>query len=253
MRRPLRALLPLCLTIAACANATTPSGTDPFERVTWILDTASVEALLGEPAPDARVTIRFDGGEAGGTAACNIYGGTYTTDGGAMSIVVGSMTEMACEEPLMALEAAFVEALGSIDAFAVDGDVLTLEGGATPLRFAAEQPLPLEGTSWRLDGLAAGTDAVTSSLADTTVTAAFTDGRVEGSTGCNEYGGAYEIDGDAIAITDVAQTQIACDDEVMAQESTFIDGLLRAASFDVDGSTLILRDADGEFVLSFVA
>ncbi|HEX6843707.1 MAG TPA: META domain-containing protein [Actinomycetota bacterium] len=245
----------LMLILAACAEPAPPGdGADLVGR-TWILDPSSVAALLAEAPADARATIRFDDGEVGGTAACNLFGGTYTLgEGDAIAIAVGAMTEMACEEPLMALEAAFVEALGEVRSFRVDGDVLTLDGDGVTMSFDAERPLPLEGTAWRLDGIAAGGDAVSSTLAGTKVTARFAaDGTVVGRGGCNEYGGAYTVDGAAIAITDVVQTMMACEDDVMAQEAAFFDGLARAASFAIEGSTLSLSDTGGRFLLSFVA
>jgi heat shock protein HslJ len=253
--RPAIATISLLIVLSACAEATSPGhGGDGLEGRTWILDATSVAALVDDAPADARVTIRFDDGEVGGSAGCNLYGGTYTRgEGDAIAIEVGSMTEMACDEPLMALDTAFVGALGEVAAYRLDDDALTLDGGDDTLTFDAEQPLPLEGTAWRLDGLAAGNDAVTSTIAGTEVTARFEDGQVTGSGGCNEYGGTYTVNRDEIAIAELASTLIACDGAVMDQEAAFLDGLERAASFAVEGSTLSLSDADGRFLLSFVA
>ncbi|HEU4354600.1 MAG TPA: META domain-containing protein [Actinomycetota bacterium] len=253
----IRSLIPLALllSLVACGEEARPTGNGDLEDVTWILDRASIDALVEGAPEETRATIRFERGEVGGVAACNQYGGTYEADdGGAIAISVGSMTEMACAEPLMTLESAFVDALGRVSSYRFEGEDLVLEGGGPALRFSAERALPLEGTAWRLDGIGSGGDTVSSILAGTEVNATFDDtGRVGGFGGCNHYGGAYETDGEVLTISDVASTQIGCAADVAEQEGAFLEALGRTASFEVQGSVLTLLDDDGGFLLSFVA
>jgi heat shock protein HslJ len=254
----IRSLIPLALvlSLAACLDQAPPAGGGgDLERTTWILDRATIDALVDGAPAETRATIRFEDGEVGGVAACNHYGGTYELgDGGAIAISVNSMTEMACAEPLMALETAIVDALGRVDAYRVTRDELVLEGDGPSMAFAAERSLPLEGTAWRLDGIASGGDTVSSVLAGTEVTATFdATGHVGGSGGCNEYGGSYETDGREITFGEIASTLIGCPPDVSEQEGAFLDALGRAASFDIQGSVLTLLDEDGRFLLSFVA
>jgi heat shock protein HslJ len=254
--RPTLTIAIAALLLAACADE--PSAPGPhrqLEGVTWILDASSVDALEPDAPDDARATLRLEAGQAGGTAACNLYGGTYELgDDGTVSIHVQGMTEMACDEPVMALEAAFVDALGHVSSYRFETEDLVLEGGGPALRFSAERALPLEGTPWRLDGIGSGGDTVSSVLAGTEVTAIFDGtGRVRGFGGCNEYGGGYETDGEALTIADVASTQIGCAADVAEQEGAYLDALGRTASFDIEGSVLSLLDDDGGFLLSFVA
>jgi heat shock protein HslJ len=160
---------------------------------------------------------------------------------------------MACDEPVMALEAAFVAALGRVASYRFDGADLLLEGGVAALRFSAERALPLEGTAWRLDGIGGEGGTVSSVLAGTEVTATFdTEGRLAGSGGCNGYGAPYEVDADAIVVGEIEATAIACEQDVMAQEAAFFDALDRAATFGIEGRTLTLLDPSGAFLLSFV-
>jgi heat shock protein HslJ len=242
--------------LAGCADeqASGPGTGGGLEGVVWILDDASAVTLGAPPTSMARATIRFDGDEVGGTAFCNHYGGTYEAQGDALSIEVGFMTEMACEEPSMSLEPAFVAALGEVDGYALrDGTLALSRPDTLALVFDAERPLPLVGTAWRLDGVAAGGGAVSSTVSGIEVTATFDpDGRLTGTAGCNGYGAAYTVDGDAIAIGPPDRTDMLCGPDVMAQEVVFFDGLSRAASFGVQGSSLTLLDADGAFLLSFV-
>ena len=106
---------------------------------------------------------------------------------------------------------------------------------------------PLEGTSWRLmtlggSGLIPGTE----------ITLAFEGGQARGSSGCNTYGGSYEVDGDKITMTDLYMTEMACLDPegVMDQELDYLELLRDAQAFQVDEGELVI-EAAGDEVLIF--
>ncbi|MGZ8597957.1 MAG: META domain-containing protein [Actinomycetota bacterium] len=252
--------------MTGCADdGSSGDGGDPAASVagvTWILEAASTEALVDEVVPaNARVTIRFeDDGTVSGSAGCNNYAGSYTTSAdGTISIEAGGMTMMACEEPLMRLDAAYVTSLSEVTEFEVvdDGAGLVLSGAETPLSFTAEQPVPLEGTAWRVDGIAIGNDAVSSTIAGADADLVFDAGVVSGSTGCNTLNGSYSTDGDpsagAIAFSGIATTKMACEPDVAEQEQAILTALDTAASYTIAGSTMTLSGADDSFLLSLVA
>lgn len=257
-RRRLVAVVSIGLALSGCADAGTSAGTggglDTLEGITWILDHDSAVALGDDPG-EARATIRFEGGEVGGVAFCNHYGGEYTSDGDAMTITVGAMTEMACEEPLMTLEPAFVAALGEVTGVSVEGDRMTLSGGEVELAFDAEQPLPLVGTEWRLDGLASG-DAVTSTIGGTEATLILReDGQATGNGSCNRYGASYETEEAELTFGELMSTLMACEEPpgVMDQESAFLSALGATRTYEIQGSTLSLFGEGGAFLASLVA
>jgi heat shock protein HslJ len=185
-------VLPLVpLVLLSCASGggdgeSSPAGS--LGGVTWVLDSASMGSLVETVPSDARVDLRFDGERANGRAACNSYGGPYAVDGEKLSFGSFAVTLMACEPPLMDLESAYLTALGSVDGYqvAAGGRGLVLTGGNVALTFVAEEPvtpLPLTGTTWRLTTIATGTDAVSSTIAGTEVTAVFgDDGRCRAPT-----------------------------------------------------------------------
>ena len=82
------------------------------------------------------ITASFDeGGALSGSAGCNTYNSTYTTDGGTIEIAEPSSTRMACPEPegVMDQEAAYLAALPTVVGFRVERGVLELlnaEGSA---------------------------------------------------------------------------------------------------------------------------
>lgn len=120
------------LVAAGCALA---PGRSAALDGTWHLTTG---AHHGEPVPivaPGSVTLTIDGPEIGGRAACNIYGGAIDIDNGRITISALSMTEMACEEELMASEAAYLAALGAVGTAERTGDGLVLAGPDVELRF----------------------------------------------------------------------------------------------------------------------
>ena len=81
------------------------------------------------------VTARFGAdGNISGSGGCNTYSGSCTVDGG--SITIGSLasTEMACPEPQMAVETAYLAALGKATAWTIDSEgKLSLTGADAKL------------------------------------------------------------------------------------------------------------------------
>jgi heat shock protein HslJ len=106
---------------------------------------------------------------------------------------------------------------------------------------------PLEDIKWSLVsyGEPGNVKAV---LPDTEPTARF-DGEtkeVRGSGGCNTYFGTYKVDGNDLAIIEpFAVTEMWCGDEKGAQESEYLDILLAAESFEIEGDTLTIYSGDG--------
>jgi heat shock protein HslJ len=107
----------------------------------------------------------------------------------------------------------------------------------------------LAGTAWILTAL---NDA--EPLPDTTITASFdADGTLNGTDGCNRYGAVYEVDGNNISITLGPSTLMACPEPIMNQATEYLTALEAAATYQIQGEVLELRDADGAVVASFSA
>jgi heat shock protein HslJ len=84
----------------------------------------------------SEITATFaDDGTLSGSAGCNTYDASYTTDGDTIEIDAPSSTKMACPEPegVMDQEAAYLAALPTAATFRVNGGLLELlsaEGSA---------------------------------------------------------------------------------------------------------------------------
>jgi heat shock protein HslJ len=107
----------------------------------------------------------------------------------------------------------------------------------------------LEGTTWILSSFDGQPP-----LPGSTITAIFeSDGKMGGSSGCNSYGASYRTSGDGLTISDPFSTMMACEPDLMEQETDFLSALTATASFVISGETLTLKDAAGASRLVFQA
>jgi heat shock protein HslJ len=107
---------------------------------------------------------------------------------------------------------------------------------------------PLNGTSWTL--LVYGK---TQPIPGTTFTAIFKGGKINGSSGCNSYGGSYQVSGDKITVSELGMTLMACPDPagLMDQEAHLLDAMGKAQTFQLANGQLEIFALDGE-MLTFV-
>ena len=76
------------------------------------------------------------------------------------------------------------------------------------------------------------------------------EGTISGFSGCNNFSGLYELDGENIKIQSLASTEMAClDSRMMEQESQFMS-LLQSVSFAKirDGKYLELSNSKGQLI-----
>ena len=231
-----------------------------LQGVRWVL--VSYLNAAGETVTalaDREVTAEFGpDGRVAGNGGCNRYFASYTVDGGNLTIGQAGSTMMACEPvEIMNQEAAFLAALGSAAAWHVEGEQLHILNAAdeTIILFQASQPASLTGTTWTATNYNNGRQAVVSLVADTTITATFSeDGQLNGSAGCNNFMTSYTLDGQNMTIQPAATTRKMCPGEgVMEQETLFLTALTTAATWSISGNELELRTADGALVAHFVA
>jgi heat shock protein HslJ len=123
--------------------------------------------------------------------------------------------------------------------------LLVLGAGCSP--GSSQQP-PLDGTTWTLTAWAEP-DPIPDSAP---ITAEFADGRVAGSAGVNRYNAAVTSGTDgSFSIDQAVTTKMAGPPEAMAAESAYLRRLQAATSYEIDGGTLVINDADGESSLTF--
>jgi heat shock protein HslJ len=102
-----------------------------------VLDTTSLDHLVAKVPPDLHIDLRLDGDQASGSSGCNTYGASFQAIGGSISFGPIRSTAMACENQVMAVEAAYLRALEGTTNYQVGGPTLHLTGGAADLTFTA--------------------------------------------------------------------------------------------------------------------
>jgi heat shock protein HslJ len=248
-------LIPILLIAGCTGQAPEPrlSGTG-WTLTGYVHDGTSVQALS-----TTKVTLDFGKeGQITGTAGCNRYFASCEVKGTTIIIGQAGSTMMYCGEPgVMDQESTYLTLLGQAKTVVVEGDRLSIadEKGSTLLSFAKTvppAPEPLVGTNWTLASFHTA-DAVSSVIADTTITAVFgADGSVSGSAGCNRYFAQYNSTGTSLSIGPAGSTKMACGTPgVMQQESTYLSLLGQVKTYTIKGERLTLADAKGTPVLTF--
>ncbi|NIM96018.1 MAG: META domain-containing protein [Anaerolineales bacterium] len=241
----LLAIVIITLMLSAC------SGRKTLTDTMWELTSLNEEDALEETT----VTAFFnEDGTLTGSSGCNQYSTTYVVDGDEINIAPAAVTLMACPEPIMEQETAYLMALTSATNFKIRGDTLRLSDDEGVLaEFQAIEPKTIEGSSWDVISYNNGKGGVVSVIIDTEITADFDEeGRISGSAGCNRYTGSYEVDDENITIpSDFGTTRMACDDPIMEQEQAYLEALSTAATYSIVLDQMEFRTEDGALAVMF--
>lgn len=103
---------------AACASIAPPMQAN-LAGTRW-----AVQTIDGQPAGAIRApTVAFGTDRRiSGSASCNSYFGSYSTNDGDIDVRSIGRTEMACEQPLMRQEEAFIATLDAVTRYVVETD-----------------------------------------------------------------------------------------------------------------------------------
>jgi heat shock protein HslJ len=90
-------------------------------------------------------------------------------------------------------------------------------------------------------------------IRDTQITLSFGEGSLEGSTGCNTYGGSYTATENNMRLSDLYWTEMGClePEGILDQEMSYLNALNTVASYWVDADRLELYDEAGTQILVF--
>ena len=251
MLRPITAALAALLVVACggTSGTTVPSGPPAALEPDgpWELVEGTVGGQPLGLIEDARVTLNVDGSNVSGQAACNQYFGELAIESGRVSTDGFGQTEMACAEPVMALEAAYLSALAKIESAHMDGPVMVLTAPGVELRFERLQPPPtasIVGTLWQLESLVDG-DSVSSAAGPPATLLLQADGALRGSTGCRTLTGHYMERGDEIWANEFGADGECPPGAARAQDNHIVGVLGDGFRAAVDGQQLILGKDDG--------
>ncbi|MFY0618295.1 YbaY family lipoprotein [Shimia sp.] len=80
-----------------------------------------------------------------------------------------------------------------------------------------------------------------------------TDGRVSGTSGCNQFTGSYTQSGEVLSFGNMAVTRMACIGNLGAQETAFFDALSKVSGVGLRAGQTVLVDHDGAVVMQLAA
>lgn len=251
MRQATITLLALAGLLAACgAGQAAPSvpAASPGDVVgTWVLTGGTIDGDNAPVLADHRITMTITGSTIGGTAACNSYGGEITMGADGLHLDNLGQTDMACEDPAMAAEAAYMAALVRVREIVRDGHELVARGDGVELRFAALPPPPtadLVGTTWVLDTMLVG-DVAASPMGEPATLELSEDGTFTGSTGCRTFSGDWVEQGDQIQAPSWGMDQTTCPPELSAQDDHVVSVIGDGFIPTIEGDLLTLMDPGG--------
>ena len=202
-----------------------------------------------------QVQLTFDGTNLSATAGCNQLASGYSLDGDVLLVDAMATTQMACTPASLMDQDTWLSALlTSRPTVALDGDTLTLTSDDTVVtledREVAQPDVPLEGTTWNVEGLISG-DAVSSVPASGRAPSpVLADGSVSVDTGCNRGTGGYELGDGEITFGPLATTRAACTDPAAAEtERIVLATLTGTATYDIEADVLTIQSGSEGLVL----
>jgi heat shock protein HslJ len=206
-----------------------------------------------------QVQLTFDGANIGATAGCNQLSSGWTLEGTVLVVPAMAMTQMACTPATLMDQDTWLSALlTSRPSVALDGDTLTLTSDGTVVtlqdREVTDPDVPLEGTTWNVEGLISG-DAVSTVPAGGRVPSlVLEDGTVTVDTGCNRGSGSYELGDGQITFGPLATTRAACTDPAAAEaERIVLTTLTGTATYDIEADVLTLQTGSEGLMLRAAA
>lgn len=240
------------IVLAGCGSSAAPATPSASETVepggAWQLASATVDGQALELLDDHPVTAVIDASSIGGRSACNQYGGRIEVAGA--GIVIGNLggTEMACgPDAVMALEQAYLVALGRVRAIEVLDGQLALRGEGVDLRFdrLPEPPVAeLVDTTWVLETVFVG-DVASPPAGDEATLELRSDGTFSGSTGCRTFSGRWVEFGAQIDAPELRMGETECAAELAEQDSHVVSVIGDGFVPSVEGDLLTLLDPGG--------
>lgn len=209
----------------------------------WKLQSGTNQGQAIPIVPTAAITLKINGTQVGGQAACNSYGGKLQVNGASITISELIQTEMACVDArAMASEAAYLAALAVVNAAARAGNSLVLSGPQVELQFALVPPVPdaaLIGPVWVLESLIDG-DAVSSTAGQQATLQLLPDGKLAASTGCRKVTGSYRVSGTHVDVTLDPFDAIGCANDVGDQDARVLAVLGGGFEVAIEGEAMTL-------------
>ena len=209
---------------------------------------------LVEPLRGSTLTVSLlPQGRLEGETGCGTYIGGYTVDGQSIRLGVISKGPDPCGPRRTDEAFAFTQALAVATSWAASSAGLELLDANGQVRVAMVRPggESLAG-DWVVQRYALSGGRLREALEGSEATISLgRDGQVAGSTGCRIFAGEYEAETDRLIIA-IDVVGLPCEGEERRQDRRLRAVFDAAVRWTRDGSSILLRDADGELLAELV-
>jgi heat shock protein HslJ len=249
----------VALVVGACTATPNDSTEDTgsggiIEGTHWVLRSMDVDGSLTIVPDTLYADADFGALRVEGFSGCNGYNAVALTNGRSIRVSHwGPSTLMSCGEEADAFEARYRELLSESRYFTAREGTLRIFGPQLQslLIFDAAPRNPLLGV-WNVASYESAPNSQSAPLEGTQLSATFGLFRVSGSGGCNTYDGTYGTNGSIFGIGRLATTLLACPDDVMAQETAFLEALQGFGQIQQRAQAVNLLSFDGQLVVALV-
>lgn len=212
------------------------------------------DAANPQPVPQGLIiTAQFgEDGMVNGSAGCNNYTAGYMIEGDTITIQTPASTMMMCPSGMQE-ESIYLASLSQAQSYRINGANLTITLADGQVLIFTSLNLPLEKTLWTLVNVEGQPLP-----AELTLTAFFEPdpavsgtGTISGNSGCNQFGGSYQITDNSLSVSELFTTMMACEESAMDVETAYIQALSTSQTFAITGMNLVVSSEQG--VLTFSA
>ncbi len=266
-RSAANALLALLMTAAvpnAAASAPAMALAATFEGQSWQLVGYQTATGFLAADPTTPTQFQFSAGQFASTGGCYPLAGTYVVTDTGLTIGTRPTTPAVCAASLLQQHTAVSADLAAVARAHQVGTQLEFldDAGQLRLRLQALQPAsPLLGQTWLLEFYHHPKQGPVLVLEHTTIDLAFhPSGTLTGNNGCNQYMSGYTVNERQLQLGPLATKRPTCSSvkdvalkALTAQAAAYAAALASVASYQVEGSQLTLRTADGKVAARFRA
>jgi len=213
----------------------------------WILTSLDQKDIN----PSVYISMYFSDKNIGGFGGCNSFGSKYTAyDSGTISIRGAGSTEIGCGKYINKIESKFLQSLGRISLYQVEGNILKFSNGTNDvtLQFTMQpeyvmNPNDLNNTAWKLVSMN-GVNLLDGLI----VSLSFdTNNQIKGMSGCIEYELYCQIKNDNLGCG-YRSTRICnnLEKKIDRQSLSYTNTFGYWAKYQLSDDSLIINTSDGE-------
>ncbi len=246
------------IVVKSIVPGTSKQENQPMQKILqqnqWQLVSYYTSQGMQAALPEHLATMLFSGRKVSGSAGCNQYFATYRlVEQNGLQFSQAGSTMMACLGEIAQQEQQYLKNLPEIRFYQIQGDQLHLLDAEQQARliFKPMPALSLQETVWEVTGINNGHGGVVSNALTNQAYLQFTEGKLQGSSGCNTLFADYQTDESKLSIDPVTSTRKLCaEGDLMTQELQILRVLTQVTHYEIRTNQLRLLNTKGALMMS---